>query len=107
MASSGELVSQLRASLRHGLRLEDAEAVLRSLEDEVLVPRGLYLDGGLADSGNDSDMSPEIVGLVSRADGSNVSELEVSRVSDWLGKNPAIAEFSMGPLKPAEAATRP
>jgi len=107
MTSSGELVSQLRASLSHGLRLKDAEAVLRSLEDEVLVPRGLYLDGGLAHSGNDSDVSPEIVGLVARADGRNVSELEVSRVSAWLGKNPAIAEFSMGPLKPASAASAP
>jgi uncharacterized protein YggL (DUF469 family) len=106
MASSGELVSQLRASLAHGLRLKDAEAVLRSLEDEVLVPRGLYLDGGLAHSG-DSDVSPEIVGLVTRADGRNVSELEVSRVTAWLGKNPAIAEFSMGPLKPASAAPAP
>ena len=107
MASGGELVSQLRASLRHGLRPRDAQAVLRSLEDEVLVPRGLYLDGGLADSGNGSDLSPEIVGLVTRADGTNVSELEVSRVTAWLGKNPAIAEFSMGPLRPASAARAP
>jgi uncharacterized protein YggL (DUF469 family) len=107
MASSGELVSQLRASLSHGLGLKDAEKVLRSLEDEVLVPRGLYLDGGLAHSRNDADVSPEIVGLVMRADGKDVSELEVSRVSAWLGKNPAIAEFSMGPLKPASEARAP
>jgi hypothetical protein len=107
MASSGELVSQLRASLRPGLRLKDAEAVLRSLEDEVLVPRGLYLDRGLAHSANDADVSPEIVGLVTRADGRNVSELEVSRVTDWLGRHPAIAEFSMGPLTPASEARAP
>jgi len=43
-----ELVSQLRATLSHGIRPKDAEKVLHSLQDELLVPRGLYLNGGLS-----------------------------------------------------------
>jgi hypothetical protein len=103
MASTGELVSQLRANLSHGLRLKEAEKVLHSLQDELLVPRGLYLNGGLAHFGNAPELSPEIVGLVTRADGRDLSPLEVGRVTAWLGKNPAITEFSMGPLKPADS----
>ena len=55
MSATAELVSQLRASLSHGVRLKDAERVLQSLQDELLVPRGLYLNGGLAHFGDDSD----------------------------------------------------
>ena len=97
-----ELVSQLRASLRHGIRSKDAEKVLHALQDELLVPRGLYLNGGLSHLRND-DLSPEIVGLVTRADGRDLSDLDVTRITAWLGQNPAIAEFSMGPLKPANS----
>ena len=103
MSATAELVSQLRASLSHGTRLKDAERVLRSLQDELLVPRGLYLNGGLAHFGNDSDLSPEIVGLVTRADGNDLSELEVRRLKEWLAANAAITEFSVGPLKPADS----
>ena len=103
MSGTAELVSQLRASLGHGTRVKDAERVFHSLQDDLLVPRGLYLNGGLAHFGDDSDLSPEIVGLVARADGADLSELEVRRVNEWLGANPAIAEFSMGPLKPADS----
>jgi uncharacterized protein YggL (DUF469 family) len=102
MGTGAELVSQLRASLGHGCRLKDAEKVLRSLEEELLIPRGLYLDGGLQHSGKGADVSPEIVGLVTRADGRALSERDVTQVAAWLGKQPAIAEFSMGPLKPAD-----
>ena len=103
MATTAGLVSQLRASLSHGLKSEDAEQVLHALEDELLVPRGLYLDGGLEHSGDESELSPEIAGLVTRADGRNLTQLEVTRVATWLGANPAIGEFSMGPLKPADS----
>lgn len=96
------LVSQLRASLGHGCRLKDAEKVLRSLEEELLIPRGLYLDGGLQRPGEGAEASAEITGLVTRADGRDLSERDVTLVATWLGKQPAIAEFSMGPLKSAD-----
>lgn len=96
---SAALVSQLRARLKLGLRSKEAEKVLHSLQDELLVPRGLYLDGGLAHSADDG--SHEIAGLVIRADGRDVSELDAKRLSAWLASNAAITEFSVGPLKPA------
>lgn len=98
-----ELVSQLRANLAHGLGAEEAENLLQALEDQVLVPRGLYLDGGLADLGEDSGLSAEIVGLVVRADGRDLTELELKRVAAWLGARAEITEFSMSPLKPADS----
>jgi uncharacterized protein YggL (DUF469 family) len=103
MAATAELVSQLRANLSHGCRLKDAEKVLHLLQDELLVPRGLYLNGGLHHFGDGSDLSPEIVGLVTRADGRDLSERDLIQVTTWLGKQPAITEFSMGPLKPADS----
>jgi uncharacterized protein YggL (DUF469 family) len=102
MGATEELVSQLRATLSYGIRLKDAEKVLHSLQDELLVPRGLYLNGGLSHLRND-ELSSEIVGLVTRADGRDLSDLDVRRITAWLGKNPAIAEFSMGSLKPANS----
>jgi uncharacterized protein YggL (DUF469 family) len=102
MGTAAAIVSQLHASLGHGCRLKDAEKVLRSLEEELLIPRGLYLDGGLQHPGEGSDASPEIAGLVTRADGRDLSERDVTLVAAWLGKQPAIAEFSMGPLKSVE-----
>ena len=103
MSANAELVSQLRANLSHRLRLKDAEKVLHSLQDELLVPRGLYLNGGLAHFGDASDLSPEIVGLVTRADGRDLADLDVRRINAWLSAHPAITEFSMGPLKPADS----
>ncbi len=99
MGATAELVSQLRATLGHGVRPKDAENTLHALQDELLVPRGLYLNGGLSHA-DGSELSPEIVGLVTRADGRDLSELDVRRISAWLGSNPAIAEFSMGALMP-------
>lgn len=104
MATRAELVSQLKASLRQGLRLEDAKTVAHALEDELLVPRGLYLNGLLHHFGQDSERAPEIDGLIVRADGGDLSHLDVERVSDWLRANPAITSFSMGPLKAADSA---
>jgi uncharacterized protein YggL (DUF469 family) len=101
MGTAAALVSQLHASLGQGCRPKDAEKMLRSLEEELLIPRGLYLDGGLQHLGG-SDVSPEIAGLVTRADGRDLSERDVTLVAAWLGKQPAIAEFSMGPLKSAD-----
>ena len=101
MAATGELVSQLRANLSHGLALKEAEKVLHALQDDLLVPRGLYLDGGLSNFEDGSDLSPEIIGLVTRADGRDLSELDVKRIGAWLAGHPAITEFSMSPLKPA------
>ncbi len=103
MGATAELVSQLRATLGHGVRPKDAERTLHALQDELLVPRGLYLNGGLSHAGNDSKLSPEIVGVVTRADGRDLSELDVRRISAWLGRNPAIAGFSMGPLMPMDS----
>ena len=103
MGATAELVSQLRATLAHGVPPKDAERILHELQDELLVPRGLYLNGGLSHSGNDTELSPEIVGLVTRADGRDLSELDVRRITAWLGRNPAIAEFSMGPLMPMDS----
>jgi hypothetical protein len=102
MAAHAELVSQLRATLRLGLRRKEAQDVLHSLQDELLVPRGLYLNGGLSHFRDDSGLSAEILGLVVRADGSDLSELEVKRIHAWLAGNPAIAEFTMSGIKPAD-----
>jgi hypothetical protein len=102
MGPTEELVSQLRATLNPGIRPKDAEKVLHSLQDELLVPRGLYLNGGLSDLRGDA-LSPQIVGLITRADGRDLSDLDVRRINAWLGNNPAVAEFSMGPLKRADS----
>ena len=103
MNERAELVSQMRASLTHRLELKRAESVLHTLQDELLVPNGLYLNGGLSHFGDASDLSPEIVGLVIRADGTDISERDRSKVEAWLGANPHVTEFSMGPLKPADS----
>ncbi len=98
-----ELVSELRATLRHGLDLQAAEKVLHALQDNLLVLIGLYLSGGLNHPGGAADFSPEIVGLVTRADGSDLSERERRKVEAWLVAMPQVTEFSMSPLKPANS----
>jgi uncharacterized protein YggL (DUF469 family) len=92
-----ELVSQLKATLRLGLDARQAEKVLRALEEEVLIPAGLYLNGGL--SRFDDGRSPEIAGLVTRADGRDMTERDRKRVEAWLASTPQVIEFSMGQLE--------
>lgn len=96
-----ELVCGLRASLVHGLDPGRAQALLHVLEDELLVPAGLYLDGGLQHAGVSSPYSPEIAGLVMRADGRDLAERDRARVEAWLVAQPLVAEFAVGPRKPA------
>ena len=103
MTNRAELVSQLRATLTHGLTSKRARKVLRSLEDELLVPHGLYLNGGLNHSGDGSKFSPEIAGFVTRADGSDITERDRKKVEAWLAATPDITEFSMGTLQPADS----
>ena len=103
MADRTELVSQLRATLTHGLNVKNARKVLRSLEEELLVPSGLYLDGGMSYYGKEANFSPEIAGLLTRADGSDISERDRKKVEAWLAANPQVTEFSMGALKPADS----
>src|SRR5580765_3673047 len=98
MVKRAALVSQLRANLTHGLSLRNARRVLHSLQDKILVPNGLYLNGGLAHFGDGSNLSPEISGRLTRADGSDISERDRTRVEVWLAANARVTEFSMGPL---------
>jgi uncharacterized protein YggL (DUF469 family) len=103
MTERAELVSHMRASLGLGLDLKHAERILHALQDDFLVPNGLYLDGGLAHFGVASMLSAEIAGLVTRADGKDLSERDRNRVQGWLAKNAQVTEFSMSPLKPADS----
>ena len=103
MAEPAELVSQLRAALTHGLDLKNSKKVLHALQDKFLVPNGLYLNGGLSHFGADSLLSPEIVGLVTRADGRDLTEPERKKVEAWLGSIPQITEYSLGSLKPSNS----
>src|SRR5262245_66465519 len=100
MTKAAPLVSQLRANLTHGLSSKSARRILHSLQDKLLVPSGLYLDGDLVHLGNGSNFSPEIAGFVTRADGSDLSERDRKKVEAWLAANPQVTEFSMGPLEP-------
>jgi len=103
MADRADLVSQLRATLRLGLDSNRSEKILRALQEELLIPYGLYLDGGLSHPGDDSGLSPEIAGLVTRADGRDLSERDRKRVEAWLAAAPQVTEFSMGPPRPADS----
>jgi len=105
MTDRTERVSQLRATLSLGLDAKGSEKILRALED-LLVPHGLYLDGGLKHSGDNSGLSPEIVGLITRADGRDLSERDKRWVEAWLASTPQVAEFSMSPPKPADSPER-
>ncbi len=98
-----ELVSQLKATLVAGLDLDAATGVLHAIEDKYLVPSGLYLNGGLMP--RRGPKAPfEIVGVVTRADGADLSERERKTVDAGLRTIGKIAQFSMGPLKPADSA---
>jgi hypothetical protein len=97
-----ELVSQLKATLVAGLDLNAATGVLHSIEDKFLVPSGLYLNGGLAPRAGPK--APfEIIGVVTRADGRDLSDRERKSVDAGLRTIASIAQFSMGPLKPADS----
>ena len=73
------------------------------MEDELLVPHGLYLNGGLAQFEAGRDLSPEIVGVVARADGRDLTGRDVKWMEAWLSANPVITGFSVGALKPANS----
>lgn len=103
MTNRAELVSELRATLTHGLNLQGAEKVLHALQDNLLVLTGLYLNGGLHHFGDKAEFSPEIVGLVTRADGSDLSERDRRKIEAWLVSTPQVTEFSMSPLKPVNS----
>lgn len=98
-----ERVCGLRASLAHGLGAGRAQALLQVLENELLVPAGLYLDGGLLHADAASAYSPEIAGIVTRADGRDLAERDRARVEAWLAAQPLVAEFSVGPCMPASS----
>lgn len=95
-----ELVSQLNATLTLGLDTKEAGRVLRELQDAMLMPNGLFLSGGLAESGEESGFCPEIAGFVTRANGSDLSERDRMKVELWLAITPQVVEFSVGPLRP-------
>ena len=58
---------------------------------------------GLSHFGDESKLSPEIAGLVTRADGGDVTERDRKKVETWLAARPQVTEFSMGTLKPADS----
>src|SRR4051794_29669286 len=95
-----ELVCQLKATLIAGLDLNAATDVLQSIEDKYLVPSGLYLNGGLTPRAGPK--APyEIVGVITRADGADLSDRERKSVDAGLRTVRKIAQFSLGALKPA------
>jgi uncharacterized protein YggL (DUF469 family) len=97
MSDAAELVSELKVGLAAGLERGKAKRVYDALEDELLIPRGLYLDGGLSYAGS----AAEIAGVLTRADGTGLTARDVQFVEAWLGARPEVAGFSLGPLKPA------
>jgi hypothetical protein len=97
-----ELVALLRATLVAGLDLNEATTVLNELDDKLLVPSGLSLDGGLAP--RVGPKAPfEIVGVVIRSDGADLSERERKAVDAALRAFGKVAHFSLGPLRPADS----
>ena len=98
MIARAERVAQLRATLSLGVTAKQAGKILRALEEEVLIPAGLYLDGGLTAPGD--GLSPEIAGRLCRADGRDLSERDTKRVEAWLASTPQVGEFSMNPPAP-------
>ena len=103
MSDRAELVSQLRATLSLGLAARKSEQILHALQDDLLIPAGLYLNGGLSHLGGDCGLSPEIAGLVTRADGRDITERDRKRVEAWLASTPQVTEFSIGPPRPADS----
>jgi uncharacterized protein YggL (DUF469 family) len=97
MSDAAELVSELKVGLAAGLERGKAKRVYDALEDELLIPRGLYLDGGLSYAGS----AAEITGVLTRADGTGLTARDVQFVEAWLGARSEVAAFSLGPLKPA------
>ena len=97
-----ELVSQLKATLASGLDHNAATGVLHAIEDKYLVPSGLYLNGGLAP--RSGPKAPyQIIGVVARADGTDLSDRERKSVDAGLRTIGQIASFTLGPLKPADS----
>ena len=98
MMARAEMVSQLRATLSLGVTAKQAGKILRALEEEALIPAGLYLDGGLTHPGD--GLSSEIAGTLCRADGRDLTERDRKRVEAWLASTPQVREFSMHPPTP-------
>jgi hypothetical protein len=97
MSGTAESVADLKASLLPGIDRGRAKRVYDALEDDLLIPRGLYLDGGLTYAGS----SAEITGLLTRADGTGLTARDVQFVEAWLGSRPDVVAFTLGPLRPA------
>jgi hypothetical protein len=95
---SARVELQLRATLTLGITAKQAGKILRTLEEDVLIPAGLYLDGGLTHPGD--ALSPEIAGALCRADGRDLTERDAKRVEAWLASTPQVREFSMNPPTP-------
>lgn len=102
MSNRAELAAHLHVQLRDGLRLQDATRVLQALEDEVLVPHGLYLNGDVEHSEGGSDAPARIVGVLVRADGRDLRELDVELTRRWLQAKAEVTKVTFGPLKRAE-----
>jgi uncharacterized protein YggL (DUF469 family) len=94
-------VAQLNITLRAGLDAARAKRVLHALQDRLLVPGGLYLSGGLVGGGETRGFSREIAGVVIRADGGDLTERERLKIQVWLAAAPQVAEYWVGPLRPA------
>jgi uncharacterized protein YggL (DUF469 family) len=104
MSDRSEWVSRLHVAFGMGVERKKAARILRQLEDTVLIPGGLYLHGGLQVSKDNPDLSPEITGIVTRADGQDLTERDRLKVEAWLASAPQVAEFSVGPLMRAHSA---
>jgi uncharacterized protein YggL (DUF469 family) len=103
MSDRSELVSRLHVAFGTDVERKKAARVLVQLEDTVLIPAGLYLHGGLQVSKDNPDLSPEITGFITRADGKDLTERDRLKVEAWLASTPQVAEFSVGPLTRADS----
>jgi uncharacterized protein YggL (DUF469 family) len=92
-----ELISDLNATLVTGLSAKAAEKLLRSLEDELMLMGGLYLDGELLEG-----EPRKIGGVITRADGTDLTERDRAKVENWLVSRREVTRFEVGPLKPAD-----
>jgi len=101
MGGHAPRVAQLNVTLRSGLNAVRAQRLLHALQDRLLVPGGLYLSGGLAGGGT-RGFCREIAGVVIRADGSDLTERDRLKIQVWLAAAPQVAEYSVGPLQPAD-----
>lgn len=95
-------VAQLNVTLRAGLDAARAKRVLHALQDTLLVPNGLYLAGGLVDAGGTRGFCRELAGIVTRADGGDLTERDRLKIQVWLAAVPQLAEYAVGPLRPAD-----